>query len=325
MSQSKFSPLVYILLVAISNLPAQESRGTISGRVTDSSGAALPDASVLVVSTQTQTEFHANTNESGLFTIPFLVPGLYTVVIEHPGFKKLVRNGIQLQVNDTVALDLAMALGDVSQNVEVSGAPPLLRVADSSLGQVVDTHQMVELPNPSGNPAEFVTLTPGVTNLSIAIHKAAFNAGTSSFMVNGNTSQSNEFGIDGVPNTFASGTAPRIAFSAPQSAISEFKVMTTFYDAAMGHTPGAIINVTTTTGASQLHGELHGYFGASALNRTTSSVTSEASRRPSGATTPMAEPSAVPFTSRSYTTAETKPFSPMYTKVTSGASPTRSR
>ncbi|HEY3938175.1 MAG TPA: carboxypeptidase regulatory-like domain-containing protein [Bryobacteraceae bacterium] len=256
---------VVLLIVAASGL-GQESRGTITGHVSDVTGAGLPDAAVLIVNTQTQTEFHAKTNDAGLFTVPFLVPGTYNVSVEHPGFKKLTRNNVQLQVDDTVALNLPMVLGDVAQSVEVTGAAPLLQTADSSLGQVVDSHQMVELPNPSGNPAEFVTLTPGVTNLSIAVHKAAFNSGTSSFMVNGNTSQSNEFAIDGVPNTFASGTAPRIAFSAPQSAISEFKVMTTFYDAAMGHTPGAIINVTTTSGTNQFHGELHEYFGASALN-----------------------------------------------------------
>jgi hypothetical protein len=254
-------------LMAAAGALGQESRGTISGRVSDSTGSAMPHAAVLVVNTQTQTQFHAETNDSGLFTIPYLLPGTYNITVEQKGFKKLEHNGVELQVNDTISLDLQMVLGDVSQTVEVSGATPLLQTSEPSLGQVVDLRSMVELPNPSGNSAEFQLLAPGTANSGgIAIHQAAFNNGTSQLTVNGNTPASNEYAIDGIPNTMAAGTAPRIAFSAPQGAIAEVKVITTFYDAAMGHTPGAVINMITLSGTNLFHGDLHEYFGSSYLN-----------------------------------------------------------
>jgi len=106
--------LLILGLAVITTAFGQESRGTISGRVADSTGSAMARASVLVVNTQTRTQFHAETNEAGLFTIPYLLPGNYDVTVEQKGFKKLVRQGIELQVNDNISLDLQMVLGDVS-------------------------------------------------------------------------------------------------------------------------------------------------------------------------------------------------------------------
>src|SRR5579863_1657514 len=129
----------------------QETRATISGRVTDPSGAGLPDAPVLIVNSNTKTEFTAHTNNDGLFTVPYLLPGNYTVTVEKTGFKKLERDNVVLQVNDNLALELRMVLGDVTQNVVVTAEAPLLQTSDPGLGQVVEEKQMAELPNPSGN------------------------------------------------------------------------------------------------------------------------------------------------------------------------------
>jgi hypothetical protein len=245
----------------------QESRGTLSGRVTDSSGSVLRDAQVRAANTQTGATFDSRSNEAGLFSIPFLLPGTYNVAVELAGFKKLDRKGIEVRVNDNVQLDLQLSLGDVSQTVEVTAATPLLQTGESSLGQVIDTKRMTELPIASGNPAELVTLAPGtIRTTGIQINKAAFNSGTSSVTTNGNSVNSNEFSIDGVPNTFAAGPSPRIAFSAPQAAIAEFKVMTTTYDAAIGHTSGAVINTITSSGTNKFHGEVHEFLGGSFLN-----------------------------------------------------------
>jgi hypothetical protein len=245
----------------------QETRATISGRVIDVTGAGLPDAPVRIVNTNTKTEFNARTNNDGLFTVPYLLPGVYDITVEKTGFKKLERNHVVLQVNDNLSLSLQMVLGDVSQNIEVTAEVPLLQVADTGLGQVVEEKQMAELPNPSGNSVEFQLLAPGMVNAgSIAIHQAAFNNGTSTIMANGNTSRSNEYAIDGIPNMMADGVQPRVAFSAPQGAIGEVKVITTFYDAALGHTPGAVINMITVSGTNLFRGDLHEYNGGNYLN-----------------------------------------------------------
>jgi hypothetical protein len=248
---------------------SQESRGTLSGRVTDDSGAVLVGAQISAIRSDTGVSLDARTNESGIFAIPFLLPGIYEVTVEQSGFKTLHRTNVEVRVNETVQLELALTLGDISQKVEVSAATPVLQTGEANLGQVIDQHRISELPNASGNTAELVSLAPGVSSGSaIAVHKAAFNNGTSSIVADGNALKANEWAIDGVPNMFAAGTAPRIAFSPPPTTISEFKVQTTFYDAAIGHTSGAVINMNTNSGTNDLHGELHEYFGNSALNAT---------------------------------------------------------
>ncbi len=208
----------------------------------------------------------AQTNDQGLFTVPFLVPSEYSVTVEHPGFKKLVRQSVAVQVGSEVQLDLSLTVGEVSQQVEVTAAPPLLNTGTASLGLVVGTKDIQDLPNASGNVGEFADLSAGVSSGGgIAIHYAAFNNGTSQLVSDGNSIFANEWTIDGVPNMFASGSVPRVAFSPPPMAISEFKVMTIFYDAALGHTSGAIINMNTQSGTDQYHGELHEFFGSDVL------------------------------------------------------------
>jgi hypothetical protein len=259
--------LIAAALLTATAASAQETRATLSGHVTDPSGAGLTDTPVRVVNTNTRTEFTARTNNDGLFTIPYLLPGTYDVTVERQGFKKLERNNVVLQVNDNLSLDLQLALGDVTQSVVVSAEVSLLQTTDPGLGQVVEEKQMAELPNPSGNSVEFQLLAPGMVNAGpIAIHEAAFNNQTSEIMANGNVQRSNEYAIDGIPNMMADGVQPRVGFSAPQGAIAEVKVITTFYDAALGHTPGAVINMITLSGTNLYHGDLHEYNGGSYFN-----------------------------------------------------------
>lgn len=257
----------FTLLFASLLASAQESRGTLSGLVTDSSGAIVPKASVQIINIQTGSQIDVFTNDSGVFTAPFLLPSVYRVTITHDGFKALTRDNVEVQVGAKVQLDCVLPLGNITQTVDVSAAPPLLETGSASLGLVVATRDIQGVPMASGNVAELAVLAPGVSSgSSIAVHKAAYNSGTSSITTDGNSINANEWTIDGIPNMFASGSSPRIAFSPPPMTISEFKVMTTFYDASMGHTSGGIINMNTQSGTSQFHGELHEFLGNSALN-----------------------------------------------------------
>ena len=258
---------VTALLFLTPLLIAQESRGTIAGRITDPSGSALAGVQVRALNTQTGASVSSRTNDSGLFSMPYLLPGFYQVNAELTGFSRLERKGVEVRVSETADLDLALTVGDVSQVLEVSGATPLLETSNVSLGQVVDQRRLVDLPIASGNVAELVLLAPGTTNATdLRSRKAAFNNGPSQVTTDGNAQYSNEFAIDGVPNTFASGSSPRIAFSPPQGALSEFKVETTTYDAALGHTPGSLINMTTASGTNLYHGEIHEYLANAALD-----------------------------------------------------------
>jgi Carboxypeptidase regulatory-like domain/TonB dependent receptor len=246
---------------------AQESRGTIAGRITDPSSSALAGVQVRALNTQTGASASSRTNESGLFNIPYLLPGVYQVSAELAGFSKLERNGIEVRVSETVDVNLSMTVGDVTQVLNVGGDTPLLETSSVSMGQVVDQKRLVDLPIASGNAAELVLLAPGTTNATdLRSRKAAFNNGPSQVTTDGNAQYSNEFAIDGVPNTFASGSSPRIAFSPPQGALSEFKIETTSYDASLGHTPGSLVNMTTASGTNQFHGEVHEFLGNAALD-----------------------------------------------------------
>ncbi len=256
-----------ILLAAAEPMLGQESRGTILGRVTDTTGSVIANAEIRAVNNATQAAAASRTNEAGNYTIPYLLPGAYTLTVETAGFKKYQRDGIQVRVSDTLEVNVQMVVGDVSERVEVTAATPLLETSLVQLGQVVDQRRVTELPIQAGNAFELVLLAPGVANATdMRLRKAGFNNAPSQITTDGNPQYSNEFTIDGVTNSFSSGTQPRVAFSPPQTAITEFKVQTTSFDASLGHTTGSAVNVSTASGTNQLHGELHHWFSSSALD-----------------------------------------------------------
>jgi hypothetical protein len=246
-----------VLLVFSLALCAQDPRGSVTGRVLDSSGAAVPGADVRVVNLATQVAAAARTNETGAFNVPFLLPGRYRVTAEAAGFKKLLREGIEVRVSETVDLALPLEIGGVAETVEVKAESPVLDTTGASLGQVVDQRRIEELPIFGGNPLSLMMLAPGMANTSDSMptQRPAWN--NLSVGANGNGSKSNEFQIDGVSNTYAQGSTPgvRPAFSPPSSAVGEFKVQTTPFDATVGHTIGALSNVVTKGGANTLRGE----------------------------------------------------------------------
>jgi carboxypeptidase family protein/TonB-dependent receptor-like protein len=251
--------LSLLILFAVTTVAfAQESRGTIIGHVTDASGAAMPGAQVRVINTATNVTATATTNEDGNFNVPFLTPGTYRVSAELAGFKKLVRDDVQVRVSETVDLNMQLEIGNVAEVTEISATTPLLDTASTSLGQVIDQRRVQELPILSGNPTELALLAPGVVNVTdMRLRKAAFNNAPSQIGTNGNGQYNNEFTIDGVPNTFASGNSARVAFSPPVYAVREFKIQTSPYDASVGHTIGAMTNLSTISGTNDYHGEVH--------------------------------------------------------------------
>lgn len=261
---------IVAVLFSISFASAQESRATLQGRLTDASGAALTNVSLTITNSASGSSVSSRTNDAGNYFIPFLLPGTYTLVAELSGFKKVTRSNLELRVNDTVALDLELTVGDVTESVEVTASTPLLESSGVSLGQVIDQRRLTELPIQAGTAIELVMLAPGVTSTTaLRVHRTSFNTASSQFSTDGNAQYSNEFTIDGVANTFATGSEPRIAFQPPQDAVAEFKVQTAAYDAALGHTPGAVVNIITTSGTNTFHGALHEVFSNSALDAPT--------------------------------------------------------
>jgi hypothetical protein len=251
-------------------LAAQESRGAIAGRVLDPSGAVVAGAEIRVTNGATGAVTAGRTNETGNYVISFLPPGVYTLAAEMAGFRKAERAGIEVRVNDILSIDVSLQVGEAAETVRVVETTPLLESSTVSVGQVVDERRLTELPIQAGNAFELVMLAPGVVNTTnLRARKAGFGNAASQFRTNGNRLYSNEFTLDGVPNTFSTGDNPQVAFQPPRSAVAEFKVQTSAFDAGLGHTSGAVVNLVTKSGGNQFHGELHEWLSNSALDAST--------------------------------------------------------
>jgi len=249
---------------------SQDARGNIVGRVLDASGAVVPGAEVKGVNDATGVVVATKSNEAGNYVLPFLVPGVYSVTTEVQGFRKFERKNIQVRVNENVGLDITMTVGDVAESVQVTAETPLLQTAEASLGQVIDERRIVELPLFAGNAMDLVHLAPGTVNgTDMRLRKAPFNAAPSQFSTDGSGNNGNAFTIDGVANVYSDGTAPRVAFSPPQAALSEFKVQTSSFDAAIGRTSGALVNVSTKGGTNDFHGQAWWWLRHSAFDTPT--------------------------------------------------------
>lgn len=154
----KLGWVLLVLCVFSSVAMAQEARGTILGRVTDATGGVIPGAEIRAINVATQAAAVARTNDVGNYTIPFLLPGAYRVTVEGQGFKKFQRDNVELRVNDTLELNIELTVGNVTETVEVREETPLLETATASLGQVVDSRRVQELPIQAGNAFELVLL-----------------------------------------------------------------------------------------------------------------------------------------------------------------------
>lgn len=256
LNMTTFFRTLLLVVAASFTLYAQDARGTLVGRVIDPTGASIPEAEVRAINNSTKVVAAARANASGNYALPYLIPGTYTVQIEMQGFKKFVRENVQIRVNDMVALDITLAIGDVAESVNVTAETPLLSTAEASLGQVVDERRINDLPLFAGNAMDLVHLAPGTVNgTDMRLRKAPFNNAPSQFSTDGGGNYQNEFTIDGVSNTYSDGTSPRVAFSPPVASLSEFKVQTSSFDASVGHTLGSLVNVSTKGGTNLLKGE----------------------------------------------------------------------
>jgi len=231
---------------------AQEFRGAVTGLVTDASAGRLPGVTVTATNVSTNVASATVTNTEGNYTIPYLIPGKYTVKAELSGFKKVVRENVDVRIGDRLALDFSMELGAIEETVMVTAQSPLLEMASASSGQVIDEKRISMMPLSDGNPFVLSRLVPGVAFTGDLKFSRPFdNAGTSGINADG-ASGGNEFTLDGSPN-MTSGR--RVAFVPPAGAVQQFKVGTATFDAADGHTAGAVVNVTLKSGTNSLKGE----------------------------------------------------------------------
>lgn len=244
-------------LGVFSCLPAagQDGRGAILGRVSDSSGGAVPGAGIEIVNRATGVRLATRTNEQGNYEVPFLLPGAYQLSAEAKGFKKAVQDQIEIRVGDRVKLDLTLQVGELAETVTVVAETPLVESATASLGQVTDRRRILELPLSGGNAMTLVRLAPGITNTGVPNHPSLMRAvgAVAGFTVDGTPAGNTQYNVDGAPAM--SGTGP--AFMPPAEMVEEFKSNTAAYDASIGNSPGASLSVILKSGTNELHGSLY--------------------------------------------------------------------
>jgi hypothetical protein len=239
---------------------AQESRATLTGTITDSSGSAVPDATVTVRNIETNEETKTTTSTQGTYTIPLLRPGQYNVVIEAPGFKRYSREGVQLQVAQSAAINVTLEVGAVTETVNVTAEAPLLETTNAGRGGVINTQQIHELPINGRNPFLLGAMVAGVNFHGAAIWQRPFDNGAiAEWTINGGQQRGTEFLLDGAPNNAQMG-GNNIAYVPSVDTVAEFRVQTNSYDAQYGHTNGGIVNVSTKSGTNDLHGSVYGFW-----------------------------------------------------------------
>jgi hypothetical protein len=238
---------VAVLFAALFTAHAQLGVGTITGRISDPSGAAVPGASVVVVNSDTNFRFTSQTNEEGIFRIPGLQPGPYRVSIEAEGFKTYIRDNLVLRVGATQPVDVALEVGAITEQVEVTAETPLLETETSAAGSVLEGEIMYRLPNYQRYAASTFNFVPGVTAGGYA-----YGGGLGNYHVAGQRASAIGAFEDGVNNNDQrNGTS----YVKPVlNSVEEIKVIATNVPAEYGHSGGGVLDVVKKTGTNQFHG-----------------------------------------------------------------------
>jgi hypothetical protein len=244
---------------------AQVSGATMSGLITDPSGAGIPNASVSIKNTGTEEVREVPTNGDGFYSAPNLLPGKYEVTITAAGFNKVVQKGITLTVGAQQALNLALKVGQVSETVEVTAAPAEVQTTSSAVTSTVDSVTVRELPLNGRDWTSLATLEPGVAKIPNQVTTAfSANKGNRGFgnqlTDSGHRPNENSYRVNGVTVNDYSNAAPGGAtgLNLGVDGVQEFSVVTTGYTAEYGRTSGAIVNAITKSGTNKFHGD--GYF-----------------------------------------------------------------
>jgi hypothetical protein len=245
----------YILAAIVPLALWAQTAGEIAGIVTDATGAAVPGARVTVTNRGTNAVRTTTTNEAGIYSVPSLVPGIYEVKIEMPGFRTFIRRDIQLEVQQVARINATLEVGEVTESVEVRGGVVLLDTDSATTGTVIEQKRIVDLPLNGRNFLQLVSLSPNVTYGFATPGQVAArqggHRGTQNISVSGMRGTWNYYTLDGMANTDVNFNLYALLPSV--DALLEFKVQTGIYPAEFGRA-ATQINVSTKPGTNEFHG-----------------------------------------------------------------------
>ena len=247
--------LVVVAFCVPIGLLSGQTFGEITGVVTDPTGAIVPNAAVKVTNAATNATRNTTTNSQGIYDFPDIIPATYSVIVNASGFARQERTNVAIQVQQTARVDFGLTVGEAVQSVDVNTQAPLLSTEDASVGTVVETRRIQELPLNGRNYLQLVALAPNVSFGFPPPFQAAGREGGTRAAVTislaGGRATWNNYTLDGVENTDVNFNLYIILPSV--DALQEFKVQTGIYPAEFGRDLGQI-NVSTKSGSNSFHG-----------------------------------------------------------------------
>ncbi len=247
-------------------LSAQQVTATVTGTVTDPSGAPVSGATVTITDQDRGTSLTAQTGGDGLYTLSRVSVGNYVLKVEAKGFETAIYPAFTLVLNQVAKVDVQMKVGAVNQTVEVSGNAPILQTETTEVSTIVDGSTNDNLPLATRNPTQLTLLAPG----AVSVDAHSFNLGSNTAesggrpYINGNREQANNFMLDGMDNNQVSEN--NLGLTPSPDAIQEFNLITSNAPAEFGNFQGGIVNTTIKSGTNQFHGDIFEFFRNDVLN-----------------------------------------------------------
>jgi Carboxypeptidase regulatory-like domain len=251
--------LAVALTFSADSLKAQSSNASLTGRVTDSTKAVVPSAKVIVINTGTRVHYETVTNETGSYYVTNLSPGTYRIEVEKLGFKVVIKSDLVLHVQDALEVNFEMVVGSTSESVTVPGGTPLLDTESSTVGTVVEQRKANELPLNGRNVFNLIELAASVVpqGSSTGTPVGVNPFGWGNYQVNGSFGNESAEYLDGQPLNIGYINLPVLIPT--QDSIQEFKVQTSNLGPEWGKFSGGVINLSTKSGSSSVHGEAYEY------------------------------------------------------------------
>lgn len=246
------------LALSLGGVWAQTPTGTLQGIVKDPTGAVVPGAKVTIANVNTGESRTVMTDDSGRYVQSFLLPGDYQITVERAGFQTLRQENVRLEVGQNRSVDLTLTVGAVTQEIQVEAAPPMVDVNTSSIGQVVDTKRILDLPLLGRSVIALANLTPGVNP----------TGGGATPGMGGGRNATSEIQIDGATNIAPDnnvGINTRV-YDPQVDSVQEFSVQVNALQAEYGRFSGGVINVVTKSGSNKVHGTAYEFLRNPVLN-----------------------------------------------------------
>jgi len=261
--------------LATALLGAQEFRATLTGTVDDPSGAVVPNAQITAINRDTQQKYEAVSNAKGEYSVLYVLPGTYTVSIAAQGFRTKVQDGVLLEANQTIGLNIQMELGAATQKVEVTAAPPLLESATGSNNTIISAQEIEDSPLDGRQIYALIGTTPGSEFLQTQFGSSGYSGtrgwdNSNNYTLGGGVQGYQQFQLNGsnitVQTSYQSQGQGTWQIAPNVGALQEVNVMTNTYDARYGRTGGGTMNMVVKSGTNAYHGSAYEYLENGDLN-----------------------------------------------------------